>query len=154
MTISFEKWNAPFVLGFCFGFLYGIVFIYLSCVSKPLNKYWASKISKNNFVRKSRYDLTENWYNCKQIQDHGGKGGNLSGKLCSEGQSFSSEVNGHHLKKKIFPYVNRASLVNFYFSVLTMPETRLHIPYASCEIMCAVYWLWKGFIPCQLAMLG
>lgn len=60
MTIFFEKRNAPFVLGFCFGFLYSIVFIYLSCISKPLNKYWASKISKNNFVRKSRYDLTEN----------------------------------------------------------------------------------------------
>lgn len=66
-------------------------------------------------------------------------GGNLSGKLCSEGQSFSSEVNGHHLKMGVLPCVNRARLVNFYFSVLTMPETRLHIPYASCEIMCAVY---------------
>lgn len=67
--------------------------------------------------------------------------GKLNEYLCSEGQSFPFEVNGHNLKTELLPCVYRAGLlVNCHFSVLTLPQTRLHIPYANCEMMCAVCW--------------
>lgn len=91
-----------------FNFCYHIVFMHLSRVSKSLNKYWASQTRKKRLCKER--EVWHNWKTAitasklKTVRQTNKK---KSGRLCSERQSFSSDVNGRHLKTKILPCGSR-----------------------------------------------